>query len=192
MNVIWCTGSLCAHSAGSSNGVAVFLTLDKAPIAGEPVTFKVKVINKQNIAKNMKVHFNAQAKEYNHSPLDTFWETHGIIQLAPMEGTSTSIYTVRYLLYLQNYCGVNSSFFFPLCLSSHNFLPADPPSPVWGCGGRQPDQPCSSPWGHVQSGAGVGLRGVQHHKPWAQHTGTAEILNVSHQDFQWQSHLWET
>lgn len=93
--------------------MAVFLTLDKAPIAGEPVTFNVKVINKQNIAKNMKVHLNAQAKEYNHSPLDTFWETHGIIQLAPMEGTFTSVYTVKYLLYLQNYCGLNSCLFFP-------------------------------------------------------------------------------
>lgn len=34
----------------------------------------------------MKVHLNAQAKEYNHNPSDTFWETHGIIKLAPMEG----------------------------------------------------------------------------------------------------------
>ncbi|XP_030277235.1 transglutaminase 5, like isoform X1 [Sparus aurata] len=71
--------------AGSSKGVAVLLSLDKAPVAGEPVRFTVKVINKQNVAKMMKVHVNAQAKEYNHSPSDTFWETHGVIQLAPME-----------------------------------------------------------------------------------------------------------
>lgn len=101
--------------------MAVFLTLDKAPIAGEPVTFNVKVINKQNIAKNMKVHLNAQAKEYNHSPLDTFWETHGIIQLAPMEGTLASVYTVKYLLYLQNYCGLNSCLFFPSVSPATNF-----------------------------------------------------------------------
>ncbi|XP_029989916.1 transglutaminase 5, like isoform X2 [Sphaeramia orbicularis] len=70
---------------GSSNGVVVFLTLEKAPVAGEPIHFTVKVINKQNVTKRMKVHFNAQAKEYNHSPSDTFWENHGVMQLAPME-----------------------------------------------------------------------------------------------------------
>ncbi|KAG8007627.1 Protein-glutamine gamma-glutamyltransferase 5, partial [Nibea albiflora] len=71
--------------ADSSTGVAVFLILDKAPVAGEPVRFTVKVINKHSVAKMMRVHLNAQAKEYNHSPLDTFWETHGVLQLAPNE-----------------------------------------------------------------------------------------------------------
>lgn len=81
-----------------SKGVAVFLILDKAPVAGEPVRFTVKVINKQNVAKMMKVHANAQAKEYNHSPSDTFWETHGVIQLAPMEGKThfSLICTLRF------------------------------------------------------------------------------------------------
>ncbi|XP_049894407.1 transglutaminase 5, like [Epinephelus moara] len=71
---------------GSSKGVSVSLTLDKAPVAGVPICFTVKVFNKQKIAKIMKVHLNAQAKEYNNSPSDTFWESHGVIQLAPMEG----------------------------------------------------------------------------------------------------------
>ncbi|XP_074497796.1 transglutaminase 5, like [Sebastes fasciatus] len=70
---------------GSSKGVSVVLILDKAVVAGEPVCFTVKVINKQRAAKMMKVHLNAQAKEYNNSPSDTFWETHGVVQLAPME-----------------------------------------------------------------------------------------------------------
>ncbi|KAM4588276.1 transglutaminase 5, like isoform 2-T2 [Odontesthes bonariensis] len=69
----------------SSKGVAIFLTLDKTPVTGEPILFTVKVMNKQNVSKMMKVHLNAQAKEYNHSPSDTFWENHGVIQLAPME-----------------------------------------------------------------------------------------------------------
>lgn len=63
----------------------VFLTLDKSPIVGEPVSFSVKIMNKQNVAKMLKVHLNAQAKEYNNSPSDTFWENHGVLQLAPME-----------------------------------------------------------------------------------------------------------
>uniref|UniRef100_A0A3P9B9B2 protein-glutamine gamma-glutamyltransferase n=1 Tax=Maylandia zebra TaxID=106582 RepID=A0A3P9B9B2_9CICH len=39
------------YSAGSSQGVLVFLTLDKSPIVGEPVSFSVKIMNKQNVAK---------------------------------------------------------------------------------------------------------------------------------------------
>lgn len=72
-------------SRDSSRGVLVSLFLDKCPVAGEPIRISVKIVNKQRVAKMMKVHFNAQAKEYNHSPSDTFWENHGVIQLAPME-----------------------------------------------------------------------------------------------------------
>ncbi|XP_029947479.1 transglutaminase 5, like [Salarias fasciatus] len=70
---------------GSSRGVFVSLSLEKSPVAGEPVRFVVQIINKHRVAKSMKVHLNAQAKEYNHSPSETFWELHGTIQLAPME-----------------------------------------------------------------------------------------------------------
>ncbi|XP_035003769.2 transglutaminase 5, like [Hippoglossus stenolepis] len=72
-------------SRGSSIGVFVSLNLDKAPVAGEPIGFTVKVMNKQRVAKTMAVHLNAQAKEYNHSPSDTFWQMQGLMQLAPME-----------------------------------------------------------------------------------------------------------
>lgn len=88
-HVISCPGFLHVYSADSSTGVMVFLILDKAPVAGEPVRFTVKVINKHRVAKMMKIHLNAQTKEYNHSPLDTFWETHGALQLAPNEGKFT-------------------------------------------------------------------------------------------------------
>ncbi|XP_022068145.2 transglutaminase 5, like [Acanthochromis polyacanthus] len=69
----------------SSKGVLVFLNLDKTPVAGEPVRFTVQVVNKDSVTKTIKVHVNAQAKEYNNSPSDTFWENHGVVQLAPME-----------------------------------------------------------------------------------------------------------
>uniref|UniRef100_A0A3P8WTC8 protein-glutamine gamma-glutamyltransferase n=1 Tax=Cynoglossus semilaevis TaxID=244447 RepID=A0A3P8WTC8_CYNSE len=58
---------------GDRSQVFVILSLDKAPVAGEPVSFTVKLINKQKMRKAMKLHLNAQAKEYNHSPSDTFW-----------------------------------------------------------------------------------------------------------------------
>ncbi|XP_074524948.1 transglutaminase 5, like [Halichoeres trimaculatus] len=72
---------------GSSRSVFVALNLEKPPVAGEPIRFAVRVINKQRIPKKMKVHMNAQAKEYFNSPSDTFWENHGVITLAPMEDT---------------------------------------------------------------------------------------------------------
>ncbi|CAN9511871.1 unnamed protein product [Ophioblennius macclurei] len=71
---------------GSSEGVSVSLTLDKSPVAGEPVRFIIQVRNKHRVAKVLNVHLNAQAKEYNHSPSETFWESHGTIQLGPLEG----------------------------------------------------------------------------------------------------------
>uniref|UniRef100_A0A3P9B9G7 Transglutaminase 5, like n=1 Tax=Maylandia zebra TaxID=106582 RepID=A0A3P9B9G7_9CICH len=79
-----CPTSTLSSRTGSSQGVLVFLTLDKSPIVGEPVSFSVKIMNKQNVAKMLKIHLNAQAKEYNHSPSDTFWENHGVLQLIPL------------------------------------------------------------------------------------------------------------
>ena len=77
------------------------LSLEKAPVAGEPIRFTVKVINKQDVAKTMKVCLNAQAKEYNSSPSETFWETHGIMKLAPMEGNLLSTHSLTQILISQ-------------------------------------------------------------------------------------------
>lgn len=74
------------HTGTSSQRVTASLTLDKPPVAGEPICFTVKVKNRQRVAKKLIVHLNAQAKEYNNSPSDTFWKNHGVVQLAPMEG----------------------------------------------------------------------------------------------------------
>ncbi|XP_024126836.1 transglutaminase 5, like [Oryzias melastigma] len=70
----------------SSKGMFLSLSLDKSPVAGEPIRLTVKVTNRESLAKTVKVHFNAQAKEYNLSPSDTFWESHEVVQLGPMEG----------------------------------------------------------------------------------------------------------
>lgn len=71
--------------ASTAKGVLVSLTLDKPPVSGEPIRFTLKIINKQNMVKRFKIHLNAQAKEYNNSPSDSFWESQGIIQLGPAE-----------------------------------------------------------------------------------------------------------
>ncbi|KAK7916178.1 hypothetical protein WMY93_011939 [Mugilogobius chulae] len=77
--------STLRRASTAAKGVLVILTLDKAAVSGEPIRFTVKIINKQNKAKRFKMHLNAQAKEYNHSPSDTFWESHGLIQMGPQE-----------------------------------------------------------------------------------------------------------
>ncbi|KAJ8400572.1 hypothetical protein AAFF_G00393410 [Aldrovandia affinis] len=68
---------------GVNNSFAVSLSLHKAPVAGETIFFSVTVTNKDNVPKTLKEHVNAQAKEFNSSPLDTFWEAHNILQIAP-------------------------------------------------------------------------------------------------------------
>ncbi|XP_056157840.1 transglutaminase 5, like [Lampris incognitus] len=75
-------------SRSSSQGVSVSLSLDKSPVAGEPILFTVTVTNREPVAKVIKENLDAQAKEYNHSPSDTFWETNQVIRLAPLEVTS--------------------------------------------------------------------------------------------------------
>lgn len=75
------------YPGASSKGMFLSLSLDKSPVAGEPIRLTVKVTNRESLAKTVKVHFNAQAKEYNLSPSDTFWESHEVVQLGPMEGT---------------------------------------------------------------------------------------------------------
>ncbi|XP_051931082.1 transglutaminase 5, like isoform X2 [Hippocampus zosterae] len=65
--------------------LAAILTLDKPPVAGMVIHITLKVINRQRVAKVMKVHVNAQIKEYNNSPAETFWENHSTIQLGPLE-----------------------------------------------------------------------------------------------------------
>ena len=81
---------LMLYSAATSQGVSVTLTLEKAPVAGVPITFRVTITNKETVAKEIIEHLNAQAKQYNHSPSDTFWEAESVVKLAPLEGKFTS------------------------------------------------------------------------------------------------------
>ena len=78
-------------SAAAAQVVSVDLTLEKAPVAGVPVVFRVTITNKEPVAKEIIEHLNAQAKQYNHSPSETFWEAQNVVQLAPLEGKFTSL-----------------------------------------------------------------------------------------------------
>ncbi|KAJ8359214.1 hypothetical protein SKAU_G00157390 [Synaphobranchus kaupii] len=70
---------------GGKQTLALSLSLDKTPVAGETILFSVTVTNKENFPKNLNEHINAQAKEYNSRPLESFWEVHNMLQLAPYE-----------------------------------------------------------------------------------------------------------
>ncbi|XP_030634058.1 transglutaminase 5, like [Chanos chanos] len=76
-----------ALSKGSSQGLSVSLHLYKVPAVGENISFSVTIANRSNALRTVKEHVNAQAKEYNHSPTDTFWEVHNMVQLAPFSET---------------------------------------------------------------------------------------------------------
>lgn len=69
--------------AGSAEGLSVELSLIRVPVVGENISFSVTVTNRGNIMKTVREYVNAQAKCYDHSPSDTFWEADSIIQLAP-------------------------------------------------------------------------------------------------------------
>lgn len=71
---------------GSTQGLSVSLSLLKVPVAGENITFTVMVTNMDSIPKVLREHVNAQTKEYNRCPSDTFWEVHNVIRIAPHEG----------------------------------------------------------------------------------------------------------
>ncbi|XP_062315960.1 transglutaminase 5, like isoform X1 [Osmerus eperlanus] len=72
-------------SRGSAQGLSVSMALLKMPLSGESISFSVTITNMEAIPKVLKEHVNAQAKTYNHSPSDTFWESHSLIQMAPLE-----------------------------------------------------------------------------------------------------------
>ncbi|XP_077459899.1 transglutaminase 5, like isoform X2 [Stigmatopora argus] len=75
----------------SSDKMSAALTLDETPVSGGVLRLTLKVVNRQRAAKTLKVHLNAQTKEYNHSPGETFWEKHGILRLGPLEAKSLKL-----------------------------------------------------------------------------------------------------
>lgn len=76
----------CLLLPDSPKGLSVSLSLVKVPVDGESISFTVTVTNMTAMPKVVQEHVNAQAKEYNHSPSDTFWESHNVIRVAPYEG----------------------------------------------------------------------------------------------------------
>ncbi|XP_073726755.1 transglutaminase 5, like [Misgurnus anguillicaudatus] len=71
-------------SRTARQGVAVSLSLLKAPVVGESIVFNVIITNNGPKEKVLKVHINAQHKEYHRNPTAaTFWEIHNDLKIAP-------------------------------------------------------------------------------------------------------------
>ncbi|KAG9353003.1 hypothetical protein JZ751_017579, partial [Albula glossodonta] len=83
---------------GVHQGLEVSLSLDKVPVAGETISFSVTVSNKDNAPKIQREYLNAQAKEYNSSPLETFWEYNNLFHIAPYE-----VKTITHQIHLSQY-----------------------------------------------------------------------------------------
>ncbi|XP_056606603.1 protein-glutamine gamma-glutamyltransferase 5-like [Triplophysa dalaica] len=65
--------------------VVVSLYLLKTPVVRQNIIFNVTVTNNESTHKELKAHVNAQNKEYNSNPTNTFWEAHYDLKLAPKE-----------------------------------------------------------------------------------------------------------
>ncbi|XP_056606551.1 protein-glutamine gamma-glutamyltransferase 5-like [Triplophysa dalaica] len=65
--------------------VFVSLNLLKTPVVRQNILFNVTVTNNESTHKELKAHVNAQNKEYNSNPTNTFWEAHYDLKLAPKE-----------------------------------------------------------------------------------------------------------
>ncbi|GAA6096150.1 transglutaminase 5, like [Tachysurus ichikawai] len=75
------------HNKESAQGLSVELNLDKRPVVGENICFSVIVTNHDSVQKTVRECVNAQAKRYDRSPSDTFWEADDLIQLSPYGST---------------------------------------------------------------------------------------------------------
>ncbi|XP_051562884.1 protein-glutamine gamma-glutamyltransferase 5-like [Myxocyprinus asiaticus] len=76
------------HSTMKKEGITVSLSLLKAPVMGENISFSVKITNNEAVPKDLKKHVNAQNKEYNGNPITTFWEAHDDLKISPNESVT--------------------------------------------------------------------------------------------------------
>ncbi|XP_051985801.1 transglutaminase 5, like isoform X2 [Xyrauchen texanus] len=69
-------------------GIAVSLSLLKAPVMGENISFSITITNGEAVPKDLKKHVNAQSKEYNGNPISAFWEAHDDLKINPNESVT--------------------------------------------------------------------------------------------------------
>ncbi|XP_066558983.1 transglutaminase 5, like [Amia ocellicauda] len=77
--------SCMIYFEGGMKSVEITMMIPKLPTIGESISITVTIVNKEKTVKTVKENINAQAKEYNLSPMATFWEEHRRIQMGPYE-----------------------------------------------------------------------------------------------------------
>lgn len=76
---------LSAESQQSSE-LAVSLSVDGLPSAGENISLCVTVTNQSSRPRLLTEHLNAQLKAFNSHPERSFWKTHKEVRVRPGEG----------------------------------------------------------------------------------------------------------
>ncbi|KAM9751949.1 protein-glutamine gamma-glutamyltransferase 5-like [Menidia menidia] len=87
-----------AHSGGVTHSLEVSLKVQGVPLLGDPVCMSVTVINRSSRSRLLAEHVNAQLKEYNQNPQESFWKTHKQMHIRPFE-VLTLRHVIPYLAY---------------------------------------------------------------------------------------------
>ncbi|KAJ8340707.1 hypothetical protein SKAU_G00353400 [Synaphobranchus kaupii] len=69
----------------SMRSLDVSLSIDQVPVAGEGISFSITIANNEGECRVLRENANAQTKEYNCNLMETFWELHNRLQIAPWE-----------------------------------------------------------------------------------------------------------
>lgn len=79
----------CKQTTHATNGqeanknLGVSLKIDTVPVMGKSICLTVTITNKANVRRLLTEHVDAQVKEYNGSPLETFWGATERLQVEP-------------------------------------------------------------------------------------------------------------
>ncbi|XP_070694981.1 protein-glutamine gamma-glutamyltransferase 2-like [Pempheris klunzingeri] len=75
------------HSSpgGTSPGLEVSLNIDGVPSVGDSIVMWVTITNQSNSPRVLVEHLNAQVKEYNKDPQESFWKAHREVRIQPGE-----------------------------------------------------------------------------------------------------------
>lgn len=72
-----------------SNSLEVSLNIDGVPSVGDSIIMCVTVTNQSGSPRVLVEHIDAQVKEYNRNPRDSFWKRHNRVLIQPGEGEET-------------------------------------------------------------------------------------------------------
>ncbi|XP_076597691.1 protein-glutamine gamma-glutamyltransferase 2-like [Chaetodon auriga] len=76
-------GSLRSEAGEMSPSLGVSLNIDEVPSVGDSIIICVTVTNQSSSPRVLMEHLNAQLKEYNSSPQETFWKRDKEVHIQP-------------------------------------------------------------------------------------------------------------